>query len=195
LLDKASAPPHAFAKLSTPRCQELVSPRRWFALYTKCRHEKRTAEHLVQRDISHFLPLYRAERCWKSCSHVELELPLFPGYLFVNVSSDERIRALQVPGVVTMVAGLDGKPATISDQEIASLQTGIRERRAEPHPCVAAGQRVRICSGALAGIEGTVVRVKSGLRVVLTLDLIRQSFSVEVKGEELELLDPLAKSA
>jgi transcription antitermination factor NusG len=60
---------------------------------------------------------------------------------------------------------------------------------------MSAGQRVRIRSGALSGIEGTVVRVKNGLRVVLSLDLIMQSFSVEVKNEELELLEPEPRTA
>jgi transcription antitermination factor NusG len=171
-----------------PGCQNDTPARKWFAAYTKCRHEKRAAEHLLQRDIAHFLPLYRTERSWKSCSHVELDLPLFPGYVFVNVCNSERVRVLQVPGVVAMVGGLDGKPASISDQEIEALRTGVLHRRAEPHPYLAAGQRVRIRSGALTGIEGTVARIKNSLRVVLTLDLIMQSFSVEVSNDELELL-------
>ena len=160
--------------------------RRWFAVYTASRHEKRAAQHFDQREISHFLPLYRAQRVWKCGSRVELDLPLFPGYLFVNVNNVERVRVLQVPGVLSMVCGLDGKPASISPEEIDSLRTGLLFRHAEPHPYLAAGQRVRIRSGALAGIQGTVARVKNGLRVVLTLDLIMQSFSVEVQHDEIE---------
>ncbi|MGP8251994.1 MAG: UpxY family transcription antiterminator [Terracidiphilus sp.] len=193
MLEKASVLSPATAIIAG--CQNLASSRKWFAVYTKCRHEKRVAQHLAQREIAHYLPLYRAERSWKSCAQVALDLPLFPGYVFVNISSSERVRALQVPGVVTLVAGLDGMPATISEEEIESLRTGLRYRCAEPYPYLTAGQRVRIRSGALAGIEGTVVRIKNGLRVVLTLDLIMQSFSVEVKSEELELLGPEPRAA
>jgi transcription termination/antitermination protein NusG len=189
LLEKASVFYLSAATPITEGCQHLAPSRKWFAVYTKCRHEKRVAQHLLQREIAHYLPLYRAERSWKSCGQVSLDLPLFPGYVFVNVSSSERVRALQVPGVVTMVGGLDGRPASISEEEIESLQAGLHHRRAEPHPYLAAGQRVRIRSGALSGIEGRVVRVKNGLRVVLSLDLIMQSFSVEVKSEELESLE------
>lgn len=192
MLDKASVLPPSIASPIAADCQNQAASRNWFAVYTKCRHEKRVAQHLVQREIAHYLPLYRTERNWKNSMHVALDLPLFPGYVFVNVSSSERVRALQVPGVVRMVGGLDGKPASISDDEIESMRVGLRDRCAKPHPHVTAGQRVRIRSGALAGIEGTVVRVKNGLRVVLTLDLIMQCFSVEVKREELELLETSA---
>ncbi len=195
MLEKASV---FFPSTATPiaaDCQVLAPCRKWFAVYTKCRHEKRVVQHLAQREIAHYLPLYRAQRSWKSCSQVTLDLPLFPGYVFVNVSSSERVRALQVPGVVTMVGGVDGRPASISEEEIESLRAGLRHRHAEPHPYMSAGQRVRIRSGALSGIEGTVVRVKNGLRVVLSLDLIMQSFSVEVKNEELELLEPEPRTA
>jgi transcription antitermination factor NusG len=190
LLEKASVFSPSTATAIATGCQVLASSRKWFAVYTKCRHEKRVVQHLAQREITHYLPLYRAVRSWKSCSQVTLDLPLFPGYVFVNVSGSERVRALQVPGVVTMVGGVDGRPASISEEEIESLRAGLLHRDAEPHPYLTAGQRVRIRSGALSGIEGTVVRVKNGLRVVLSLDLIMQSFSVEVKNEELELLEP-----
>lgn len=195
MLEKAS---QFFPSAATPineGCQNLAPSRKWFAVYTKCRHEKRVAQHLVQREIAHYLPLYRTERSWKNCAQIALDLPLFPGYVFVNVSNSERIRALQVPGVVTIVGGVDGRPASISGEEIESLRAGLQHRRAEPHPYLAAGQRVRIRAGALAGIEGRVVRVKNGLRVVLSLDLIMQSFSVEVKYEELELLETECRTA
>jgi transcription antitermination factor NusG len=195
LLENASVFSPSSATAIAAGCQALAHSRKWFAVYTKSRHEKRVVQHLAQREIAHYLPLYRAERSWKNCSQVTLDLPLFPGYLFVNVSSSERVRALEVPGVVTMVGGVGGRPASISEEEIESLRAGLRHRDAEPHPYMSAGQRVRIRSGALSGIEGTVVRVKNGLRVVLSLDLIMQSFSVEVKNDELELLEPEPRTA
>ena len=193
MLDKARVSLHSSAIPISEGILKPVQSREWFAVYTKSRHEKRVALHFQQREIAYFLPLYRAERTWKSSSPVELDLPLFPGYVFVNVGVRERVKALQVPGVVTMVAGGDGRPASIADEEIDALRAGLDERRAQPHPHLAAGQLVRIRSGALCGVEGRIVRLKNGFRVVLTLELIRQSFSVEVRSDELELLDHEAR--
>lgn len=160
----------------------------WFAVYTSPRHEKRVAQYLSVRTIEHYLPLYHVRRKWADGSIVTLDLPLFPGYLFVRIDRTERVRVLEVPGVLTVVGGTGGEPAPLAGAEIDALRSGLSLRRAEPHPLLIAGQRARIRSGALAGMEGIVVRRKSGLRVVLTIDLIQQSVAVEVDATELELL-------
>jgi transcription antitermination factor NusG len=195
LLENVSRFSPSAAAQSTASHFDLAQPQSWFAVYTKSRHEKRAAQHFEQREIAHFLPLYRANRQNRNGARVAVDFPLFPGYIFVNIDRIDRVRVLQVPGVISLVSGLDGKPASITDDEIESLREGLRHRCARPHPYLAAGQRVRIRSGALAGIEGAVVRIKNGLRVVLTLDLIMQSFSVEVRHDELELLEPVIKAS
>ena len=160
----------------------------WFALYTTARHEKRVAEHLGQRQIECYLPLYKSERKWSDGSRVTLELPLFPGYIFVHIQKSERVQVLSVPGALTVVGGTGGGPAPLPDGTVESLRTGLMVRPAQPHPLVTAGQRVRIRSGALAGLEGVVVRTKNGIRVVMTLESIMQSYAVEVDLEDLEPL-------
>jgi transcription antitermination factor NusG len=165
---------------------------KWFALYTTSRHEKRVALHLSQRQIECYLPLYRAERRWSDGSKVMLDLPLFPGYLFIRIPRCERSRALAVPGALAVVGGTGGEPAPLPDATIEALRTGLKSRRAQPHRLMTAGQKVRIRSGALAGFEGIVVRSKNGFRVVLTLEHIMQSYGVEVGLEDLE---PLASEA
>jgi transcription antitermination factor NusG len=161
---------------------------KWFALYTASRHEKRVAQHLGQREIEFYLPLYRSERKWSDGSRVTLDLPLFPGYMFVHIRRDERGRVLGVPGALSVVSGTGGAPAWLPDATIDALRSGLAARPARPHPLLTAGQRVRIRSGALAGFEGIVVRSKNGCRVVLTLEHIMQSYAVEVAQEDLELL-------
>jgi transcription antitermination factor NusG len=161
---------------------------KWFALYTTARHEKRVAEHLGQRDIECYLPLYRVDRRWSDGSRVTLDLPLFPGYVFVHIRRDERGSVLTVPGAVAVVAGIGGEPAPLADVTIEELRTGLKLRSAQPHPLVTIGQRVRIRSGALEGLEGIVVRHKNGFRVVMTLKQIMQSYSVEVDADDLEPL-------
>jgi transcription antitermination factor NusG len=162
---------------------------KWFAVYTSPRHEKRVAQHMAAREIEHYLPLYHPQRKWSDGSTVTLDLPLFPGYLFVRTRRSERVRVLEVPGVLTFVGGTGGQPAPLPDAEIDALRVGLPLRQVEPHPLLTVGQRARIRSGALAGMEGVVVRQKNGLRVVLTVDLIMQSIAVEVDGTELEPLD------
>ena len=158
----------------------------WFAVYTTSRHEKRIAQHMVQREIHHYLPLYRADRKWRDGSKVTLELPLFPSYIFVRITRSERVSVLSVPGALALVGGTGGEPAPLPDRAIESLIVGLREHRIEPHPLLRIGQMVRIHSGAFAGMEGVVVRRKSGCRVVLTLEQIMQSVAVEVNEDDLE---------
>ena len=168
---------------------ELLSgtERRWFAVYTTCRHEKRVARHLEQRQIENFLPLYRAQHKWKDGSRALVDLPLFPGYVFVRIESRNRCGVLAVPGVVSMI-GTATRPAPLPDLEVETLRAGLDPMRTEPHPLLIVGQRVRIKAGALAGVEGIVVRKKSGMRVVLTLSLLMQSIAIEVDGDDVELV-------
>jgi transcription antitermination factor NusG len=167
----------------------------WFTVYTTPHHEKRVGEHFTQRQIEFFLPLYHTRHHWKNGLTANLELPLFPSYVFVRVGDqDERVRILQVPGVLFIVCGTGRKPTPLPDTEINQLRTELHLRRAEPHPLLLVGQRVRIRAGALAGMEGILDRRKNGVRVVLTLDLIQQSIAVEVNSDDLEPLS-LVQSA
>jgi transcription antitermination factor NusG len=168
---------------------EVTTSSQWFALYTTCRHEKRIAQHLSQREIEHYLPLYRAERKWRDGSRVTLDLPLFPGYIFVRIQRAQRVRVLSVPGALAVVGGTGGEPAPLPDTAMDALRAGLQQHRVEPHPLLCVGQLVRIRSGAFAGMEGIVVRKKSGLRVVLTLEQIMQSVAVELDEADVEPLN------
>lgn len=168
--------------------EKQLAPK-WFAVYTWPRHEKRVDQYLSLRGIEHYLPLYHPRRRWSDGSTVTLDLPLFPGYIFVRIHRSERVRVLEVPGVLTVVGGPGRQPAALPEAEIEGLRAGLYLRRAEPHPLLRAGQRARIRSGALAGMEGVVVRHKGSLRVVLTVNLILQSVAVEVDATELEPID------
>jgi transcription antitermination factor NusG len=161
----------------------------WFAVFTSPRHEKRVEQHLRQRDVEHYLPVYRSPRKWRNGLKVVLDLPLFPNYIFVRIKRTERVRILEVPGVLAIVGGTAGAMAPLPDAEVEALRSGLNLRQAEPHPLLTIGQRARIRSGALAGLEGIVVRKNNSLRFVLTMDLIMQSIAVEVDGEELEPVD------
>jgi len=162
----------------------------WFAVYTCSRHEKSAAKHLLTRGIEHYLPLYRSKRRWADGSKVTVELPLFPGYIFVHIDRRERVRVLEVPGVLSMVGSTSRQPVAIPDGEIEALRNGLCRRAAEPHPLLKIGQRARIWSGPFAGLEGVVLRNGNNLRVVLTVDTIMRSIAVEVDETELAPVCP-----
>src|SRR5580698_2688727 len=129
---------------STPsQARSPNSERNWFAVYTTCRHEKRVARNLEQRRIEHFLPIYRTQHTWKDGTRVMLDLPLFPGYVFVHIDLHDRVGVLEVPGVVSMI-GTAKQPAPLPDLEVEALRAGLDPTKTEPHPLLTVGQRVRI---------------------------------------------------
>ena len=159
----------------------------WLAAYTTPRHEKAVARHFEVRNVEHFLPLYRVDRRWKNGCKVSVEFPVFPNYLFVRTYPNTSSRLLGVPGVIALVG--PGRRATpIPDTEINLLRKELPLRKFEPHPYLVVGCRVRIAAGPLAGARGILLRKKSRLRVVLSIDLIRQSVAVEVDASEIEPL-------
>jgi transcription antitermination factor NusG len=163
---------------------EYLEPR-WYAAYTSANHEKRVALQLVQRSVEHFLPLYESMRRWKD-RRMKLQMPLFPGYVFVRLALRDRLQVLQVPGLARLV-GFNGLPCALANSEIEAMKTCL-ERKAylEPHPYVQVGRRVRVQCGPLAGLEGIVVRKKNRVRFVISLDLIQRSVAVEVEAGDVE---------
>ena len=157
----------------------------WYALHIRSRHEKRVAERLVSHDTETFLPLHRSRHTWKNGLHVDVDLPLFPCYLFARVAIQNRVRLLQHPGVLGFAA-CSARPAVISDEEIAILRVATESLRAEPHPYLNNGDAVRIVSGPLAGMTGILTRRKQEYRVVLSIETIMRSLVVEVSEFEIE---------
>ena len=159
----------------------------WYALYTAPRHEKRVAEQISQRGIGCFVPLYRSVRRWKDRSK-ELALALFPGYVFVQMELQNRLRVLQLPGAVRLVT-FNGQPAVLPEEEIENLRARLSSAgNFEPHPYLSVGRRVRVCSGPLQGLEGIIVRTTDRCRVVLSIHLIMRSVAVEVDDRDVEFM-------
>lgn len=157
----------------------------WYALYTCPRHEKCVAERIEQRRFPCFLPLYRSVRRWKD-RRKELELALFPGYVFVRMSLEHRLQVLELPGVVRLVS-FNGQPAVVPAEQIETLQERLSgATRIEPHPYLRVGRRVRVRNGAMEGLEGIIVRRKDRCRIVFSIDLIMRSVAVEVDEADLE---------
>jgi transcription antitermination factor NusG len=169
---------------SSPPEMATVGPH-WYALYTSANHEKKVAAELGRRSMESFLPLYSSVRRWKD-RRVQLQLPLFPGYVFVHLALTDRFRALQVPGVAKLV-GFGGQPVALPDEQVEALRSGLNgQSRAEPHPYLIVGRRIRVLRGPFQGVEGILARKKGVFRVVLSLELIMRSIAVEVDAADVE---------
>jgi transcription antitermination factor NusG len=151
----------------------------WHAAYTHARHEKKVAQQLQERGIEHFLPVYHSVRQWKD-RRKELDLVLFPGYVFVRIALPQRLRVLQLPGVVRFVQ-FSGQPAALSQDDIEALRNGLSQGlHVEHHPYLTIGRRVRVTHGPLSGARGILLRVKNNWRIVISIDAIMRSVAVEV---------------
>lgn len=157
----------------------------WYAAYTSPCHEKQVAAHLAVREVEHFLPLYTSVRRWASGRIVSCQCPLFPSYVFVRMERDDRGKVLSTPGIVSLV-GTSREATALPRGEIEALRKGLHLYSAMPHPFLNVGEKARIRSGALAGMEGIVLRHRNRARIVISLAGIMKSISVEVDAADLE---------
>src|SRR6516164_4024338 len=167
--------------------QLSVGAGQWYAIQTRSRHEKKVAEQLRARSIESFLPIHRCRRKWRNGVLADLELPLFPGYLFARPAMGERTLLLQLPGIVGFAVST-AHPMPVPDDDIDALRKITESLGVEPHPFLNVGDRVRIVAGPLAGWEGILTRRKQELRLVLSIQIIMRSISVEVSELDIEPL-------
>ncbi len=161
--------------------------RNWYAVFTVPQNEKSVARHLELRDVEHFLPTYEEVRVWKNKQRVKLVLPLFPTYVFARISGSERTKVLGSPGVLRIV-GSSREPIPLPDEEIEFLRSDLCRTKSEPYRELIVGQKVRVRSGLMRGVEGTLVRKNNGSRFVISLELINLHAAIELSAQELEPL-------
>jgi transcription antitermination factor NusG len=156
-----------------------LSKPRWFALQVKPRFEKVVSRNLRAKGFEDFLPVYRRRHQW-SDRVKEIELPLFPGYVFCHFDVDDRLPILLVPGV-TSVVGFGKAPTPIEDVELENLRSILNSGVGfQPWPFVSVGQTVSIEHGALEGLEGIVSTVKNEYRLIVSVSLLQRSVAVEI---------------
>ncbi len=164
-----------------------VDEEQWFALQTRARHEKVVAQQLCDKAVTNFLPLVKAVHHW-SDRQKTVELPLFSGYVFTKIAprNDERVRVLRAYGALSFV-GARGQGIPIPDEQIHAVRTVVEEQAAyEAFPFLKIGQRVRVRSGALSGVEGILVSRSGARALIVSLDAINQSLSVRIEGYDVE---------
>jgi len=171
----------------TPQCMEPGPTSRspWCAVYTRHQHEKSIEEMLKAKGFEVFLPLYESTRRWKDRRKV-LSLPLFPCYVFVRGAHERRLPVLTTPGV-HMIISRGERVATVPEEEIEAIRRTVDgSYSVEPHPFLRCGERVRVVRGSLEGVEGILTRKKNSYRLVLSVDMLAQSVSVEVDALDVE---------
>ena len=164
-------------------CLEKIP--KWFALYTMPQSERSVIRHLNARQVESFLPTYESVRVWKNRQRVQVIRPLFPSYMFVRICAADRGSVLGSPGVLRIVGNCQG-PLAVPEPEIDFLRSDFCTKRVEPVLDLVIGQKVRIKTGPMRGVQGTLVQRKNGFRFVLTIALINQNAAVEVRADDLE---------
>jgi transcription antitermination factor NusG len=173
--------------LESPSVLAGADGEKWFAVQTRARHEKVVAQRLGDKGMGTFLPLVRQVHCW-SDRQKTVELPLFGCYVFVKLvpQNQERQRVLLVDGVLKFVGSI-GEGTSIPDEQIDAIRTLVKQGLPySSHPFLKIGQRVRIRSGALDGVEGVLVSRSGERSLIISLDAIQRSLAVRIEGYDVE---------
>ena len=154
-------------------------PLPWYALQVRTRYERAVAGYLTGLDYEWFLPVCKDRTRW-SDRIKQIEIPLFPGYLFCRFDAQKRLPILKIPGVVQIV-GYNRQPISVDESEIAAIQTLVASG-VPNQPCsfVEIGDRVQIDSGPLRGLQGILVESRGRHKFVLSVSLLQRSVAVEI---------------
>lgn len=151
----------------------------WYAIYTKPRHEKTVEASLIDKQIETYLPVIKRVRQWKDRKK-KVEMPLFNGYLFVNIDYKNRFDVLETSGVVKII-NFSGTPAVVPDWQIESLRQMLNfPETLQIEQYIKPGEIVEIVEGPMRGMSGTVITKRGAHRLVLTIDGIFQTISVQI---------------
>jgi transcription antitermination factor NusG len=166
----------------------------WFAILVRTCREKTASLFLEGAGYECYLPVAHSTHRWSDRTK-EFEEPLFPGYLFCRMDPHNRLPVLRSPGVIQIV-GAGKTPIAIEEEEIGAIQQVVKSGLpAMPWPYLQIGSMARIAAGPLSGLTGIVVKIKSGLKLVLSVNLLQRSIAVEVNREWLSPMHPIGHAA
>ena len=160
---------------------------RWYALYTRARHEKKVTTELQEKGLTAFLPLISERHRWSDRNKI-IQVALFPCYTFVRLEAcpERRLLVLKTPGVFGFV-GVGGVGLPIPDKEIEDIQTLLANDVAcALYPFMRVGKRVRIRGGCLEGVEGILVGKNSDQSLIVSVQMIQRSVAVRIDGFDVE---------
>ena len=154
----------------------------WYAVRVRSRFERAVSAALSGKGFDEYLPLYKSRRKWSDRAK-DLDLALFPGYVFCRFDVENRLPILTIPGVISIV-GTGKIPEAISDSEIDAIQTVVHSGlHLQAWPQLVVGSRVMIEQGPLKGLEGVALDIKKKYRLFVSVPLLQRSVSVEIERE------------
>jgi transcription antitermination factor NusG len=166
----------------------------WFAVQVRSRYENIVAAILEAKGYEQFSPTYRCRRRW-SDRIKEMELPLFPGYLFCRFNPQNRLPILKTPGLISIV-GIAKHPVPIDEAELTAVRALVTsDLPRQPWPYVQIGQRVRIECGALCGLEGILQNFKGRHRFVISVSMLQRSVAAEIDSAWVAPIHPHVPSS
>jgi transcription antitermination factor NusG len=168
---------------------DLYADARWYACYTRARHERQVAGMLEQRQVESYLPTLPQVRQWKDRKKT-VEFPLFPSYVFGRFSLSDAHRVLTIPGISTIVR-VNGYPTPIADEDLDNIRRFVEAvaetgMEVKPGPYFAEGERVRVREGPFAGVVGTVVELRGRGRILVGIEAIGQGLEINIDARLLE---------
>lgn len=165
----------------------------WYALLTRHQHEKTVAAALSNKNHVVYLPLYRSVRRWQDRAK-QILLPLFPCYVFVREGMDRQLEILKTPGIIHIVSW-GGRPAIVPQTQLVAVRQILEScLHVESHPYLQCGDRVRVKTGPLMGLEGILVRKKGLARLVISMEMLGRSAAVEIDVLNVERIGPFTTS-
>jgi transcriptional antiterminator NusG len=166
---------------------ESGDTQRWYAVWTRSRHEQVVRTQLDEKQVTAFLPTMTRWSRWKDRKK-QIDVPLFPGYVFARFDPGERLSVLKCSGVVSIVS-FNGEPAPVPDHEIESIRTLVASTLPyDPCPTIKTGTMVEVSHGPLKGVVGRLTRKGTQSRLILSVDLIGQAVSVQVDAADVKAL-------
>jgi transcription antitermination factor NusG len=163
-------------------------PDPWLVLRTRSHHENVVERSLQQKQIIAYLPRHRVVRCRRDRARMVLDMPLFPGYVFVQPREDQFENIRYVRGSCGFVVQGD-RPAAMPEKDLQAVRI-LAHSGAElaVNPKLIPGQRVEVIAGPFMGLQGELIRVKSQARLVINALLVNSSVSVEVDTDKIAIL-------
>ncbi len=170
--------------------RSATGPRNWYALFTRYQHEKSVALALSNKSHEIYLPLYRSVRRWQDRVK-QIWLPLFPCYVFIREGMDRHLQIVTTPGIINIV-GWGGRPAMVPQGQLDAVKQILETRLCiEAHPYLQSGDRVRVKTGPLEGLEGILTRQKGITRLVVSIEMLGRSAAVDIDVLNVERIGPL----
>lgn len=158
----------------------------WWVAHAKSRNEKAFAQDLISKHISYFLPMgWKVQH--KRGRKIRSLLPLFGGYVFFCGGENERIEVLKTNRIASIIEVKDQEKLV---NELCKIELALRKGASlEPHHYVKIGQHCRVLSGSLMGLEGIVIKTRTGARLILQVDILGQAASVEIDTDLIEFIE------